>query len=753
MRKLSIFIVLGMLICIQVQAIDRDGLVGEWTFDDGTGTDTTGNGNDSSGDATNVEGISGRAMEFDGSQGMAIDAFSDDFVFDQGFSLEVWVNPQAGSQTMVRKGGAANFLIELGVGRTNDPGTTPQFGFATDQVGIGASIVTGDDPLPLDRWSMVSMTYDGSVLRGYVNGELIAENPVTGSALNDTSQPLLFGNFGSEIFIGVLDEIRIWNKPLSQEQILNDFEEFAPNLNTNIVGEWLFEGDTNDSSGEGNDATNNGGTFVPGLNGEAIHFEGTHAVVESFSDGFVFEDEFSLSLWVKPQGGSQTMIRKGGSANFLLELGVGRTNDPGTTPQFGFATDEVNIGASIVTGNTSLPQEQWAHLAMIYDGQNLKGYINGIEIASNPVTGLGINDPSQFLFFGTWASEVFFGELDEIRIWNRALRVREIEQLFLEHGAKPDVFQLQVGERDFNDLSFTAGSPLEVRIKLEGQAGDVTVTETPPAGWDVSNISNGGTLSGGDITWNVSKPAGLFTLSYTVTPPGDASGNVEFSGQTGSDPTGGFTTLVPSEPIGIFENHLDVGEVLPDGGSAEFSDGTYTIVASGREIWNHMDNFHFVYNRTDQDFVLTSFVETFPLESAQEWLKAGLVVRDTLAPSSSYALVYVRNDLQVGFQFRPRSRIYPNRTATLFGFDVQDGVIQIERKGSLVTVRHRDLNTGEFVDIDSMEIELENPAYVGLAVSAALPSAGDGLGAVEGTFSDVEFETSEPAGLLDWSIY
>ena len=121
---------------------DRTGLVGEWTFDDGTANDSSGNENHGTGSAVNVEGISGRAFEFDGSIAISVNEFSENFVFAENFTLEVWVYVIDGSQTMVRKGGGANFLLELGVDRTNDPGSNPQFGFATDQVNIGASIVT-----------------------------------------------------------------------------------------------------------------------------------------------------------------------------------------------------------------------------------------------------------------------------------------------------------------------------------------------------------------------------------------------------------------------------------------------------------------------------------------------------------------------------------------------------------------------------------------------------------------------------------
>ena len=669
-------LILFLIICAAATAfgVDRNGLVGEWTFNDGTANDTSGNGNNGTGTATVVDGISGRAFEFDGATTISVNEFSSNFTFDQAFTIEFWVYPQGGSATMIRKGPSANFLIELGVGRTNDPGTTLQFGFATSNVNIGASIFTGPT-LPMEQWKFVTLTYDGQNLRGYVDGELIGENPVTGSAVNNTAQPLLFGNYASEVFFGRLDEIRIWNQTLPPEQIASDFLEFAPTLRTSLVGEWLFEGNPNDTSGNGNNGAIAGAvTSVPGIGGQAYDFNRTGTItIPTYSDNFVFSNAFSLSLWVRPLGGSQTMIRKGGSANFLLELGVGRTNDPGTNPQFGFATDQVGIGASIVYG-PSLPMDQWSYLVMSYDGALLRGYINGVLVVSNPVTGIAVNNNSQILHFGTWTSEVFIGQLDDIRIWSRTLREGEIQGLFSEHASQPNVSKLQIGRRVADDLSYSPERPLEVAIELTGQPGAVTVAETPPAGWAISNISHGGQGTAGVINWNLAGFAGSQTISYVLTPPATATGSVTFTGKTGDNDTGGFTTLTPSAPIGIFENHLDVGEVLPSGGTMEYdaASETYTITASGKEIWNHMDNFHFAYIRVNGDFTISCMADILPLDSSQTWMKAGLVVRDDLSPQSSYAVIFVRNDLLMSYEFRPFTNIYPDRTGTLAYFSPPD---------------------------------------------------------------------------------
>ena len=204
--------------------------------------------------------------------------------------------------------------------------------------------------------------------------------------------------------------------------------------------------------------------------------------------------------------------------------------------------------------------------------------------------------------------------------------------------------------------------------------------------------------------------------------------------------------------MGIFENHLDIGDMAEES-TAVFEDGVYTITASGREIWNHMDELHFAYIRTNGDFVITAQAESFPLMSEQEWLKVGLVVREDLAPDSAYGLIFVRNDLQMSVAWRPVKGVYPDRSDPFGGAleGDQDGRMQIERIGNTINLNYFNLTAQEWTLFDTWEVDWQNPLYVGLAVSASLDSIGDGIGQVEGTFVDVSYEGT--VSVPDWSIY
>jgi len=64
-----------------------------------------------------------------------------------------------------------------------------------------------------------------------------------------------------------------------------------------LVGEWHFDGDAKDSSGNGNDGTVYGASFVEGKFGKALSFDGVGDYVQTpISSGTTY----TLEAWIKP---------------------------------------------------------------------------------------------------------------------------------------------------------------------------------------------------------------------------------------------------------------------------------------------------------------------------------------------------------------------------------------------------------------------------------------------------------------------
>lgn len=88
--------------------------------------------------------------------------------------------------------------------------------------------------------------------------------------------------------------------------------------------------------------------------------------------------------------------------------------------------------------------------------------------------------------------------------------------------------------------------------------------------------------------------------------------------------------------IGVFAADGDIGAVSA-AGSSNYSAPTYTINASGADIGGTADEFRFVYRQITGDARIT--VRVASQENNDEWAKAGVMFRETLAADSRHAFV------------------------------------------------------------------------------------------------------------------
>jgi hypothetical protein len=81
----------------------------------------------------------------------------------------------------------------------------------------------GTGLVPLNTWTHLAGTYDGSTLKLYANGVLMGSKAVTGS-LAATTNPLRIGGntIWREFFHGQIDEVRLYNRALSAGEIQGD---------------------------------------------------------------------------------------------------------------------------------------------------------------------------------------------------------------------------------------------------------------------------------------------------------------------------------------------------------------------------------------------------------------------------------------------------------------------------------------------------------------------------------------------------
>ncbi|MCA9133655.1 MAG: DUF4082 domain-containing protein, partial [Planctomycetales bacterium] len=80
----------------------------------------------------------------------------------------------------------------------------------------------GTSALTVNSWNHLATTYDGQSLRLYVNGALVTSHEVSGN-ISTSGQPLRLGGntvFADEYFSGLIDDVRIYNRPLTHGEVL-----------------------------------------------------------------------------------------------------------------------------------------------------------------------------------------------------------------------------------------------------------------------------------------------------------------------------------------------------------------------------------------------------------------------------------------------------------------------------------------------------------------------------------------------------
>ncbi len=299
------------------------------------------------------------------------------------------------------------------------------------------SLVTDPGSFPLNRWVHAAVTYDAATttMRLYRDGILVSTN--TSVPAYSSENEFIGSHAGSASYLqGNVDEVRLWNTALTQQQIKEKMYT-GPEVNaTGLVAYYKC----NDGAGS---TLSNSCTNPPGLNGNlqnsptwvnspvqfasnAISFDGTNDFVTIPDDNTLdITTAITLEAWVyaTKNTGVQNVISK--SSNSTNTGYIFPRTDNGWTSVVLY----LHIGGGWRTLSAVYPSlNAWHHLAATYDGTMMRLYIDGVLAASQARTGaIATNNNVLALGNQTGFSEYFGGIADEFRIWNVARSQAEIQ--------------------------------------------------------------------------------------------------------------------------------------------------------------------------------------------------------------------------------------------------------------------------------------------------------------------------------------
>ncbi len=164
-------------------------------------------------------------------------------------------------------------------------------------------------------------------------------------------------------------------------------------------------------------------TFSASPAGQSLGFDG-EAEVEWGSFGhFDRGDAFSIALWVRPNNRlAQTLIEKGGIALRLEEAG-----SIGDLKRGALLRVQLGDGLEVRT-RRHVVMSTWNHVVVTYDGSGVRVYLDGQPAATDVLK----NQPTSFRSDAPWKSSKLRSNLDDLRIYPRAVTAEEAFQLAVD---------------------------------------------------------------------------------------------------------------------------------------------------------------------------------------------------------------------------------------------------------------------------------------------------------------------------------
>jgi len=191
---------------------------------------------------------------------------------------------------------------------------------------------------------------------------------------------------------------------------------------------------TADASGNGKTGTLNGGaTFSAGQSGNAVTLNGTNGYVSMPSGIANGATDVTIAAWVKANSLSNWTR--------IFDIGTGTSNYMFLSPQPGGAglrfaiTTGGNGAEQQIHSTAAFPMGVWKHVAVTIAGSTGRLYVDGVQVAVN--TNMTLNPSSlghttqNWLGRSQFAGDPYFnGQIDDFRIYSRALSASEIGTLY-----------------------------------------------------------------------------------------------------------------------------------------------------------------------------------------------------------------------------------------------------------------------------------------------------------------------------------
>lgn len=444
------------------------------------------------------------SISFSGNTNSYVEVEEINFV-NQPFTIDFYAKRDANNQKqiLVSQGSTESDELEIGFNAAN------QIYFT-----LGGKTVTGTTAIN-NNWHHYAVTYDPS------NTDLTIYYDATIEAIDNSfevnvnhSESLFIGKsarIATNAFDGKMHELRVWSKPLSVGEVNIYAVQRLIGNEAGLLHNWQME----EANGElaldkvrGKHAKMNAEWHISPL-GYALEFFGTQNQAITTPVSFTDESDFTIEFWFKTSSTNQVLLSNG--------------KGDGTTANTSGWTIGINNSGNIyaqsngesMTSTASVSPNKWTHIAISHSARgNSVLYVDAKEegkINTSLLNGFGGSELSfgqQIWYNGSIKNtgSYFIGHLDDIRIWNAAVKQEQIarDRYNMLSGDEPGLV------RYYSFDNYTENSGLfSVTSTLDNKTADAIANE-------VLTISGATTLNQDTPTIRLPRPVEKVNFSYVV---------------------------------------------------------------------------------------------------------------------------------------------------------------------------------------------------------------------------------------------
>ncbi len=245
-------------------------------------------------------------------------------------------------------------------------------------------------------------------------------------------------------------------------------------LKRGLVAYYPFNGNANDESGNKNNGKVYGAALTDdklGNKNSAYYFDGNSYITVPDNNSIDFTNSLSIFAWINLE--DATNNQKIISKVILNNMEGGYIFGIDKSQLYPEIFDKWNQKIGGPKGNSVIPSNSWTLIGVTFNNNIVKYYCNDQCIAELPVNSTSLYNNSSNLIIGTnsWENPpsnlMVRGKIDEVRLYNRALNLKEIQSLFALFNIEPTMAPGITWNNPENNITSISNPYIDIKACLK----------------------------------------------------------------------------------------------------------------------------------------------------------------------------------------------------------------------------------------------------------------------------------------------